>query len=314
MQYLKPITLLMPVKNGEIHLKKSMKFLTDNCGANDEILVVNDNSTDNTFGLLKEWEKNYPNVKVINSLKSGLVNALNLGISNSANDWIARFDVDDSYPSNRIIETRKSINSGAVCIFTDYKFTTSDGLGLGVMPSGIYPDFTYLSLVTSQRTAHPSVCFNKIAALDVGGYKNEDFPAEDISLWLRISKMGQIISIPQVLLKYRIGGSSVTGSMRKKVISKKNDLFLNFIFDKFILEKCITNLNETKFLYSKEILGKKRFLLHLRDLLFIYSLPSNRNSSSLAKIQRKILMDLNSYPLAGNLFLEAALRKTYRLI
>jgi glycosyltransferase involved in cell wall biosynthesis len=314
MQYLKPITLLMPVKNGEKYLKKSMGFLTNNCGTDDEILVINDNSTDNTLELLKKWEKNNSNVRVINSLKPGLVNALNLGISNSTNDWLARFDVDDSYPDNRIIETRKLINNEAVCIFTDYKFITSNGLGLGVIPSAIYPDFTYLSLVTSQRTAHPSVCFNRIAALSVGGYRTDDFPAEDISLWLRISKVGQVISIPQALLNYRIGRNSVTGSMRAKVLSKKNDLFSDFVFDKLILEKCITNLNDSEFLYSKELLGEKRFLLHLRDLLLIYSLPSNKNLSLSAKIQRKILMDFKSYSSIGNLFLGAIIRKAYRLI
>jgi hypothetical protein len=42
-------------------------------------------------------------LKLINNSKNGIVNALNLGILESENNWIARFDVDDDYSETRLI-------------------------------------------------------------------------------------------------------------------------------------------------------------------------------------------------------------------
>ena len=67
----------MPVKNGQAFLEESMRFLKRNCGEQDEILVINDNSTDDSLRILKAWEKTSQNVRVISSPKSGLVNDLN---------------------------------------------------------------------------------------------------------------------------------------------------------------------------------------------------------------------------------------------
>ena len=48
-----PISVLMPVKNGERFLPTALKYLTDNCSPEDEIIIVNDNSTDNTLKILQ---------------------------------------------------------------------------------------------------------------------------------------------------------------------------------------------------------------------------------------------------------------------
>lgn len=304
----------MPVKNGQAFLKESMVFLMRNCSEQDEILVINDNSTDDSLRILKAWEKTSRNVRVISSPKNGLVNALNLGVLNASNAWIARFDVDDEYPDNRIFETRKFIAENIVCVFSDYRFTTLGGIDLGIMPTAIGSDLTYLSLVTSQRTAHSSVCFNKAAVLDAGGYRNEDFPAEDISLWLRISRMGSFYSIPQVLLDYRISRNSVSGRMREKALAKKDLIVSNFKFDEFALDRCIANLDNTKLLYSRELLGNKRYLLHLRDLYLINTSPLNLNKNLSAFVRKEIIKSLGLYASAGSLLKELMSRKIYRSI
>jgi glycosyltransferase involved in cell wall biosynthesis len=195
-----PITLLMPIKNGERFLPEAIKFLEKNASPEDEILIVDDNSQDQTKSMLMTWAKFNSNVTIVNNPKSGLVSALNFGLKMARHEWIARFDVDDRYPSSRIEETRKYINRDTVAIFTDYQFTTDSGLRLGVVPSAIQANHTAPSLVSSQRTAHPSVCFNKFAVKEVGGYVEEDFPAEDLSLWLRLSTIGRIITVPKNLL------------------------------------------------------------------------------------------------------------------
>jgi glycosyltransferase involved in cell wall biosynthesis len=309
-----PATLLMPVKNGEKYLQEAITNLEKNCQPSDEILVIDDGSTDGTASILNNWMRINPQVKVLLNSKSGLVNALNFGITKSSNDWIVRFDVDDRYSENRTFELKKLMKNDVVGVFSDYRFTTNRGINLGMMPSAITPDLTYLSLVSSQRTAHPSVCYNKRAVLEAGGYLPRDFPAEDLSLWLRLSKVGKIATSPEELLKYRISRNSVSASLRRSAINKKNALISDFEFNQHIVSSCVENLNETRVYYSNFKYGGQRSLLHLRDLLYISSLPKTLDTSTVKLIRREILKNLSSYTAGTNLLYEVILRKIYRLI
>ena len=307
-----PITLLMPIKNGEGFLSTAIKFLEENMCPEDEILLVNDNSTDNTGSILEKWSKRNLNVSIINNPKSGIVTALNLGMNIASHDWIARFDVDDRYPGSRINETKKFINQDVVAIFSDYQFTSNAGIPLGYMPSAIEAQKTYLSLVTSQRTAHPSVCFNKWSALEVGGYRSEDFPAEDLSLWLRMSKNGKIKSIPSCFLKYRLSGSSITGTLRKKSLEKKDALIGNFIFDSSVIDNCVATLDESKLFYLNYDQGQRSYLLHLRDLYIVLQNTNYSNSNALKYVKDRIYQEINNYPAALELYGQMLVRRIYR--
>jgi glycosyltransferase involved in cell wall biosynthesis len=314
MRDFEPITLLMPVKNGERFLPSSFETLRQNCGPNDEILIVNDNSTDNTSAILQKLVGTSSNVVIVNNSNPGLANALNLGLTVASNEWIARFDVDDKYPSDRIELTRVNISNDSVGIFSDYSFVSDQGRKLGTMPSAIKAEFTYLSLVSSQRTAHPSVCFNKTAVQDVGGYQQEDFPAEDISLWLRLAKVGNLKTIPAVLLQYRLNPKSVSNTMRDKSIAKKNELISDYKFSDSIINESLTSLDETKAYYADFKSGNARYLLHLRDLLLILKHNPGITGKNLNYIYKKIYLDVKNYQPGQILFREMLLRRLYRLI
>lgn len=300
----------MPVKNGEKFLSRALTFLEQNSSCQDEIIVVNNGSTDGTLTILTDWKRGKDNVIIIDSKKFGLVNALNTGIQAATNNWIARFDVDDIYPETRIFETKKLLMNDVGCIFTDYKLSTQSGIDLGIIPTAIWPDQTYVSLVSSQRTAHPSACFNREAAILVGGYRQDDFPAEDISLWLRISKVSKVISIPKILLDYRVTPNSISYTNRYKANEISNRLIAEFKFEKKILDRCFEKLVETEDNYADEIYGGRRYLLHLRDLLLISTKTNLTNQDIAKELRKKIFTSFGNYFAMGSL----ALEKTKRMI
>jgi len=304
----------MPVKNGEKFLPTAIKTLIENCRPSDEIVIVNDNSIDNTSNILKKFVASSSNVIVVDNINPGLVNALNFGLSVASNNWIARFDVDDEYSSSRLNLTRENISEGVVGIFSDYTFISNNGRKLGTMPSAISNQLTYLSLVSSQRTAHPSVCFNKSAVEAVGGYRQEDFPAEDISLWLRLAKHGNLKTIPHTLLNYRLNPKSVSNTMRDKSISKKQELITKYSFNESIVLERLSTLRETKNFYSNYDMGDERYLLHLRDLLLLFKLSPTRYNANLNFVYKKIYLDVRNLFPGQKLLREMLLRRLYRLI
>ena len=263
------LTALMPVKNGAVFLKKSLPALQLSCKAIDEILIIDDFSDDNTVQIVQDAAKSDRRIRLLHNSNPGIVEALNLGLSEASNEWIARFDVDDKYEISRLDEQRVCISSHVVGIFSDYDFFCEDLPYLGMIPSAIDSDAVAVSLISSQRTAHPSILFNRGSVLDVGGYKNEDFPAEDLSLWLRMSRVGELISIPKVLLHYRLSAGSVTGTKRQASILKKNSLIQSIGINPLNVEKASLKLEQIFEVYKPESFSNEREILLIRDLIMI---------------------------------------------
>ena len=263
------LTAWMPLKNGAVFLKKSLPALELSCKAIDEILIIDDFSDDNTVQIVQDAAKTDRRIRLLHNSNPGIVEALNLGLSEASNEWIARFDVDDKYEISRLDEQRVCISSNVVGIFSDYDFFCEDLPYLGMIPSAIDSDAVAVSLISSQRTAHPSILFNRGSVLDVGGYKNEDFPAEDFSLWLRMSRVGELISIPKVLLHYRLSAGSVTGTKRQASILKKNSLIQSIGINPLNVEKASLKLEQIFEVYKPESFSNEREILLIRDLIMI---------------------------------------------
>ena len=263
------VTALMPVKNGALFLKKSLPQLQLSCKTTDEILIIDDFSDDNTSEIVKDASKEDVRIRLLSNSNPGIVGALNLGLSEASNEWIARFDVDDSYEISRLDEQRVCTSSKVIGIFSDYDFFSEALSYLGTIPSAIDSDAVAVSLISSQRTAHPSILFNRESVLDVGGYQQEDFPAEDLSLWLRMSRVGELISIPKVLLHYRLSAGSVTGTKRQASILKKNSLIQSIGINPLNVEKASLKLEQIFEVYKPESFSNEREILLIRDLIMI---------------------------------------------
>ena len=264
-----PVTFLMPVKNGAQFLRNSLSNIQQMAEPNDEILVIDDASTDETPSILRGFTSKSSKLVILNNPNPGLVNALNLGVKESQHKIIARVDVDDVYQLDRISKQIEGLETGTVAIFSDYSFFSPIATNLGQIVSGVFPSAVSASLISSQRTPHPSVMFSKEAVLEVGGYRVEDFPAEDLSLWLRLSRIGDLRSIPENLLSYQLNPIGVSNTKRTEMLWKKQNLLKDIginpkDFERLLLEAQIYAGAYEEFSFSTE-----RRLLLARDLFLI---------------------------------------------
>ena len=285
------VSLLMPIKNGIKYSEKSRSYIEANCGLQDEIIIINDGSSDGTAKFLKDWQRSNTRLIIANNDSSGLVSALNLGLRLSTNNWIARFDVDDSYSTNRLDVQRSYISNERVAIFSDYRFMNSVGMNFGLVPSPVFPDPTSLSLINSERTAHSSVLFNKEAVLSVGGYRAEDFPAEDLSLWLRLSRVGQLVSAPEELLQYHLGYSVSTNmqiAMKQKAIYLNETIRIN----ENSVVNFLSNWESIYDAYDELSFGTHRKILLVRD--FVKIIRTSGNGYKISRFKLKMIYKLIS--------------------
>lgn len=307
------ITGVLPIKNGEIWIPKTLPRILNCLDMRDELIVIDDGSTDKTLNLISSFAENDHRIKVIEIQSRGLVEALNEGVNQSKNDWIARFDIDDSYSQDRIYKQRSEINEVVAAIFTDYRIKLNGKYNLGLIASPITDSATRLSLLRSQRTAHPSALFNKGKFISAGGYVAAEFPAEDLGLWTRMSSYGTLISVDTEGLQYNFRQGSISRTNRDKIISKKQKIIDSYI-EKLELDIILEKLEDTFQRYLETNRERDRVLLHLWDLTHPLSQKKLGKRKSLVArnmLVRKVLNPAN-WPTALRLLGEREIRKILR--
>jgi glycosyltransferase involved in cell wall biosynthesis len=307
------ISALLPSKNGERYLSRLIPRILLMLEENDELLVVNDGSTDNSSLILADLAKSDVRLKIVTTVGVGLVAALNLGVAEAKNPWVARFDVDDEYPLNRINLQRELIEANVTAIFSDYSFMSAAGISLGTLPSAITSNPTKLSLVSSQRTPHPVALLNRASVLSVGGYRVEDFPAEDLGLWFRLLERGQFLSVPKVLLSYRLSGSSISSSNRNEQFATKSKIIIDFRLWNVLVASCLEEFSSTVSCYLRHQRSTARIVLHLRDITIASKLSGIKFSTTKLLLTLPLLTLIKIPFVLIDILAKTIARRIYRL-
>ena len=261
-----PVSGILPIRNGANWIPSNLPNILECLDDQDELIIVNDGSEDQTQTMLMSFQKRQSNLKVINQRATGLVESLNVAIECSQNEWIARFDIDDKYISTRLDSQFNYADESTVAVFSDYSFYGNGVKYLGSLPSPIFNIPNRVSLLRSQRTAHPSAIFRKSAVISQGGYIPTDFPAEDLGLWLRLCHVGKISSSPEQLLLYNLRKGSVSHSRRALISDKKHELLQRHFRKSWVIEAA-ENFEQTLLFYQNYSECSSRQMLHMYDLL-----------------------------------------------
>ena len=202
------ISVIIPVRNSEKTLEKSLNSVINQTYKNLEIIIVINGSSDSSYDISKKYEKKDHRIKVISS-EPGIVSALNTGLRASTGNIIARQDSDDVWYQNKIeLQYEYMVHNGFDILGTQLDFNSSGNIFETNYPLEHQNCVNWL-LNSQNPIAHPSVMFNKKILNKLGGYW-EMFPyAEDMDLWFR--------AIPH----YKIGNTPFKGMLYNFV--KKNE-------------------------------------------------------------------------------------------
>lgn len=107
---MKKISVVVPVYNRELTIERCINSILKQTIPVEEVVIVDDGSSDNTLNIIKAINCN--KIKVIEQNHRGAQAARNLGILNSTGDYIAFLDSDDEWLPN--------------CIETYYKYMNDD--------------------------------------------------------------------------------------------------------------------------------------------------------------------------------------------
>ena len=96
------VSIIVPIYNVEKYIEKCIKSLISQTYCNIEILLINDESTDNSQTICKKYEREDKRIGFYNKKHEGLSEARNYGIQHSKGNYILFVDADDYIESNTI--------------------------------------------------------------------------------------------------------------------------------------------------------------------------------------------------------------------
>lgn len=116
------VSLLLLTKNESENLKKNFKWL-DDCRRINEIVIVDDNSTDDTIEIAKKFASKKRSVQVFNrGLAGDFAAQRNFAISKTTNNLVLWLDADE-YPSKKLIRYINHIDKHQ---YNNYSFKRQD--------------------------------------------------------------------------------------------------------------------------------------------------------------------------------------------
>lgn len=145
-------------------------------------------------------------------------------------------------------------------------------------------------------------------------FRDEDFPAEDLSLWLRLTRIGKIHSLPTVLLRYQLTPNSITSLQRQESINKTKTLLADIGINQSDIDGLFVNIENIIELYRNSTLGLHRKILMLRELGVMKKagLLTATQSKILRNEKAKITLHIKSYGIAFQIINERRLRRNFR--
>jgi hypothetical protein len=202
------VSVILPVRNGGTYLPLAVESVLQQTFSALELLVIDDASSDESISLLEHVAARDQRLRVLKSPGSGLVAALNFGLSQARAEFVARMDADDIALPERLARQVEFLETmpGISVVGTQVAFIDAAGILTGEQTS--FPtepkEITRALTTRGCVVRHPSVLARKHSLLSVGGYRPACDKAEDYDLWLRLVNGNRIANLPQVLLHYRV--------------------------------------------------------------------------------------------------------------
>ncbi|PJZ54644.1 glycosyltransferase family 2 protein [Leptospira adleri] len=217
-----PITVVIPTYNREKKILNSIESVLRQTKVPQEILIVDDGSTDATVFSIKERFSNFlERIRILSLEHRGVSFARNRGVEAASTDWIAFLDSDDEWLPNKLERQWDVLKKHpSIRILQSLEIWIRNGkrvnppVYLQKKDGSIFAESLEFCAVTPS-----SVILRKDLFWENGGM-DENLPAcEDYDLWLRVSAFNPVALLSEELL-IRYGGHEDQLSFRYPVMDR----------------------------------------------------------------------------------------------
>jgi glycosyltransferase involved in cell wall biosynthesis len=189
------ISVIVPAYNEESYILDCLNSLVNQNFPKDkyEIMVVNNKSTDNTEKIIKQ---NFPNIKVVNEIKQGVVFARIKGVAEAKGEIIVFLDADSIAPKNWLSNLIMPYeDSSVVAVGGPYNYAKTKGQKKDLWT--LINEKAINSGLHDKRLLGGNMSFRKKAYIECGGFSPKVNFQEDAYLSLKLKKLGKVIILKE---------------------------------------------------------------------------------------------------------------------
>ena len=207
------VDVVMSVYNAAQHLPIALQSIQNQTVADIQIIIIDDGSTDNTRSIVEKAQLADPRIVYRYQSNAGIVAAVSVGMELCTAPFVARHDGDDvSYPF-RFEKELDYLNRHQSCVAVSGLARQVSDQG---SPLGNITRARDMSLVddcsipaNEPYILQPLLMMRRDAYVRSGGYRHLTV-SEDTDLYWRMSQLGQLHILPEVLGDYRIHTNSIS--------------------------------------------------------------------------------------------------------
>jgi glycosyltransferase involved in cell wall biosynthesis len=205
------ISAVIPVYNGQRFIAEAIESLKNQSRPPDEIIVVDDGSTDCT----SEIVQSYDGVIYHRQDNQGPSKARNTGIRMARGDYIVLQDADDRSVPHRLLKQAEILdcNPEVGVVYPDVVIIDENGKRLNTLKSeGFYPikENFLAALLDRQLIPCPQAIMTRKICLETVPYPEHLVNAEDYWLTIHLAKRFSFYYLPEVLYEYRRHSGNLT--------------------------------------------------------------------------------------------------------
>jgi glycosyltransferase involved in cell wall biosynthesis len=211
------VSVCMPVYNTERYVAEAVESTLGQTFGDFEFIIIDDGSTDGSGEVLARYAAQDGRIRLFRRENRGIVASRNEGLGLATGEMIAVIDSDDVALPDRLAIQVGYLRAHPECVAVGGSNLVIDASGDPVCTWNhprSHEEIDRSNIVNDQKMLHSSLVMRREAVLAVGGYRPEAETAEELDLLLRLAELGQLANVPDVVVKYRRHGSSVSHARR----------------------------------------------------------------------------------------------------
>lgn len=210
----KLVSIIIPVYNAASYLEETINSIQEQTYSNWEAIFIDDCSSDNSYDIIKQYQKNDKRIKVIkNKINNGVAISRNNGIDYAKGEYLCFLDADDKWHPKKL---EKQINFmqklNCEFSFTGYQFANEKCNPNGKIVS--VPDkINYKQALKNTTIWTSTVMFdmNKLSKEDIR-MPNIKRGQDTATWWKVLKKIQYAYGLNEVLSYYRRTNNSLSAN------------------------------------------------------------------------------------------------------
>jgi glycosyltransferase involved in cell wall biosynthesis len=235
------ISVIMPVYNASKYLSEAINSILNQTYDSFELIILNDNSTDDSLKIIKKHQELDKRILVIDKEKNvGPAKLRNEGFDIAKGEYIALMDADDiSLPRRFEKQLDLFIKKPEIGVCGTWFELFGENIETQIIKHYEFHNTLKIEFLIDNYIGNPTVMIRS-SILNNHRFKNEFVPMEDYDLWSKLICETQFYNIQEVLVNYRWHETNIshTKKVNLEQIHKtiRNNQLLEFELNKNHIE------------------------------------------------------------------------------